>query len=193
MRMYDSFSQLWCRLQAGDQKAAAQIVERLRPGVLQLAGRLLRAFGLKRLYDAEDACQWVLGNFLSPALHDSIPITGYSGAEKYIYVMTRNHVLDLARHHQPECEFRKEHPASEPSVLASIPGSGDDPVEAAYHLEILEHIQEGVPEEDWQLLLSRFMDKSWQEIAAEHDTTADAVRMRFARLVERVRMQFFTA
>jgi|GEM_PF-3247230 len=191
MRMYDSFSQLWCRVQAGDQKAAAQIVERLRPGVLKLARRLLCVFGLKRLYDAEDACQWVLGNFLSPALHDAIPVTGYSGAEKYIYVMTRNHVLDLVRHHQPEREFRKEHPVSEPSVLASVPGSGADPGEAAYRLEILEHIHEGVPEDDWRLLLSRFMGRSWQELAADHNMTPDAVRMRFTRLVERVRTEFF--
>ncbi len=103
--------------------------------------------------------------------------------------MTRNHVLDLARHHQPECEFRKEHPAARAPVLELVPGSGDDPGEAAHRLEILDRIQGALPEDDWQLLLSGFLEQGWQDIAAEHAMTPEAVRKRFTRLVERVRMQ----
>jgi DNA-directed RNA polymerase specialized sigma24 family protein len=185
--LHDTFREIWRRLLAGDQEAAAWLVNQLKPRIWRRAKHLMRSLRIPGFCDGEDTCQWVLGHFLVRACRDQLHFPNLTEVTKFVFAMTRNRVVDLARRHRAERALQHKHVALKGQSLHDLPCSNKDPSEIVHGQVVVEQVRQELSDDDWRLVWSRIQGQSWQEIAGESGSTSDAARMRYARVVERVK------
>jgi RNA polymerase sigma-70 factor (ECF subfamily) len=165
--------QLMLRVRDGDEEAFAELVRRHRRNVLNLVYRYLGDAAA-----AEDAAQDVFVK-VHRARHKYAPAAKFS---TWLYRIAVNHCLNLIR-------ARKARPAVAEAVedLVEHP-SAEDPDARATRLELQEAVksalQELPPQQRLAVLLARFEELSYNEIAETMDLSLEAVKSLLFRAKE---------
>ena len=143
---------------------------------------------LRRAFDSMDICQSVLANFFVRAAAGQFEIEGPKQLLNLLAVMARNRLAGAAR---------RQRAARRDIRRLERPGLSDhdwaDPEPPASRLvagqELLQEFQRRLTAEERQLADLRSSGRTWPEIAGEVGGTADALRIRFGRAVDRVALE----
>ncbi len=178
-----AFQDLIRRVRAGDEAAACELVERYESAVRILVRVRLTDPALRRLLDSVDICQSVLANFFVRAAHGQFSLERPEQLLSLLATMARN---KLRNHwHAQHAARRKQGPnaAVEPEDLVD---PGPSPSRIASGRELLRMVRERLTPEERAVADERAAGADWREIASRRGERPDAVRIRFARALDRV-------
>jgi RNA polymerase sigma-70 factor (ECF subfamily) len=180
-----AFRELICRVRAGDETAAVEVVRRYEPTICRMIRVRLRDPRLSRLFDSMDVCQSVLASFFVRAALGQYELERPEQLLKLLTVMARHKLVNLAEHQAAQRrDYRRVETA--PDKDQEIVAPGDSPSRQAAAREILAEARRRLSPAERQLLELRQEGREWADIAAELGGTAAALRMQLTRAVERV-------
>jgi RNA polymerase sigma factor (sigma-70 family) len=179
-----AFLDLVRRVRAGDQAACAELLRRYEPAIrVAVRGRLTDA-GLRRLLDSMDICQSVLANFFVRATAGEFELDRPEQLVRLLVTMARNRVTDHALREQAA---RRDHRRTEPAADGQqFVDPGPSPSEEVSGKELLEAFRSKLSAQERFLADQRALGRPWAELAAEVGGTADALRVRLERAINRV-------
>jgi RNA polymerase sigma-70 factor (ECF subfamily) len=182
-----AFSAFIDRIRAGDEQAAAELVELYEPLIRREVRLQIRDQRLYRLFESRDVSQSVLGSFFVRTALGEYDLETPSHLVRLLVVMTRNKVATAAQrqHRQRRDQRRNEGPAE----LAQAIDPGPSPSEVVSGQELLERFRAGFTEEERAIAALRKDGLGWDAIAAQLGGKPQARRMQLARAVERVGLE----
>jgi RNA polymerase sigma-70 factor (ECF subfamily) len=180
-----TFRDLLARVRQGDETAAEELVRRYEPYVRRYAREKLKAPELRRELDSLDICQSVLGAFFVRAALGQFQLESPEDLLRLLGVMARNKVGEKARRLRAACrDGRRQLPV--PVEELHLSGEEGSPSRIASGRELLEAVRQRLSEPERYLAEQRALGRSWEAIAQELGSQADAVRMRFKRALDRI-------
>lgn len=172
------------RVRAGDGQAAEQLVQRYAPALRRILQVRLVDARLRRLFDADDLCQSVLASFFMRASLGQYHLDEPADLLKLLATMARNKVVDKRRRKQVEGSEEQRIP------LADLADGLVAPTPTPSHcLSVQELVQEArrrLSPEERLLLELRAEGHEWADIANRFGESAEALRKRLTRAVNRV-------
>jgi hypothetical protein len=175
-----TFTELVRRVRAGEEDAAAELVRRYEPSIRRDIRLKLRGTRMQRLLDSADICQSVLANFFVRASLGQFELATPKQVMKLLAQMAHNHLVTKAR--------RLAGPLREAELAgANEPAAADaSPSRLLAGRELLQKVREQLSEEERQLVELRTSGRPWAEIAAERGDSAEALRKKMGRALDRV-------
>lgn len=173
------------RVRAGDQDAAAELVKHYEPAIRRAVRFRLADARLGSLLDSIDICQSVLGSFFIRAAAGQYKLETPEQLLSLLVRMARNKLISQARkqHTQGRDKRRVTSVAHDGDQLVS-PGPSPSKQFAVH--DLLEEITRRLSADERLILESRNHGQSWAAIAAELGGTAEALRMRLSRALDRI-------
>jgi RNA polymerase sigma-70 factor (ECF subfamily) len=179
-----SFDELLQRVQAGDEHAAARLVQEFEPFIRRDIRFRLRDARARRLLDSMDICQAVLGSFFVRAAAGQFELRDRADLLKLLLSMARNKLAkELQRQRRQRRDARRTVGAVENLGLAE---PGASPSRVAIGKELLQEVRRRLNDEERRLAELRGQGLGWEEVAASLGGTAEARRKQLARAVDRV-------
>ncbi len=179
----DSFQVLLGRVRAGDEDAAAQVVRRYEPALRRLIRMKLTDPRLTRLLDSVDVCQSVLANFFVRMAAGQFDLNTPEQLLKLLSVMARNRLLD---HVARQTAGRRDQRRTEgDEALEEVAALQPSPSQVVAARDLLECVRASMSDEERFLADQRALGREWAEIARETGDSAEALRKRLARAVDR--------
>ncbi len=183
MPLDDSFQVLLGRVRTGDEDAAAQVVRRYEPALRRLIRMRLTDPHLTRLLDSVDVCQSVLANFFVRMAAGQFDLDTPEQLLKLLSVMARNRLLD---HVARETAGRRDQRRTEgEDALAGVAAPQPSPSQVVAARDLLERVRASMSDEERFLADQRALGREWAEIALDTGDSAEALRKRLARAVDR--------
>lgn len=185
--MIADFEALMTRIRTGDVDAAMELVREFEPE-LRRAIRIRLHGPLQRQFDSMDICQSIYPKFIMHALAGDLDLREPKNVFALLKKMAANKVTDKARAHIGPTR----HPGGEQQEGSGVLEKLADPRSPSAELrarELLEQIKHHLTAEEAELLDYRLKGLQWEEIAAKVGGTADALRKKFARAMDRVAEQ----
>lgn len=180
----NTFQDLLRRVRAGEEQAAAELVRTYEPAIRRAARVRLVDARLGRVLDSMDICQSVLASFFVRAALGQYELQTPEQLLKLLVTMARNKLADQARHqHAGRRDNRRLAEAADAKQIAAASASPSQRVAAG---ELLQEIHKRLTPEERQLADRRGQGCEWAEIATELGSTAEALRKRLARAIDRV-------
>jgi len=175
------------RVQSGDPVAATEFVRRYEPAIRQAVRVRLVHFRLGRYLDATDIRQSVLSRFFARAAEDRFVIDSPDRLRALLTTMARNKVQDEARKQQAA---RRNHGR----LIDTLPAEGLDgliakgptPSRVVAGRELVAEIRRRFTSDERLIFEARSQGQEWTQIAAGLGTTAEAVRKKLARALDRI-------
>jgi RNA polymerase sigma-70 factor (ECF subfamily) len=184
-----TFADFIGRIRAGDDQAAAELVERYEPVIRREVRLRLKDPRLNSQFDWTDVCQSVLASFFLRAASGQYDLAEPDQLVKLLVVMTRHKVANQERRHRAERrDYRRIEP-HDPAVLEGRAVREPSPSRMVAGRELLEEFRRRLTENERALVDLRAQGCEWPEIAAKLGGTAQARRKQFARAVDRVEQQ----
>src|SRR5262245_25555174 len=183
-----TFQELMQRVRARDQAAAAELVNRYEQHIRRAVRFQLVDPKLRRGFDSMDICQSVLATFFKRAAAGQYDLEHADQLINLLVRMACNKVASQARkqHARRRDVGRVEHA----EFLADEQvGPDREPGEHMGQRELVERFRERLSEEEWRLVTERADGRGWDEIAADNGGTAEGLRKRFSRAVQRAQRQ----
>jgi RNA polymerase sigma factor (sigma-70 family) len=175
----NSFDGLMERVRAGDEQAAAEVVRLFERRVRREVRRCLTP-QLGRVLDSADICQSVLANFFRRVKAGEFDLKEPAQLAQLLVTMARHRLIDHTR--KPANRL----PTAEGSELVrAAPGKEEPPAETASRVELLHKIYDLLTPEERYLADQRALDRPWAEIAAELGGSAERLRKRLERAIDR--------
>jgi RNA polymerase sigma factor (sigma-70 family) len=173
------------RLKTGDQEAAAELVRAYGPEVQRIVRVHLTDPALRRLIDSMDVCQSVFSDFFVRAALGQYDLGSPTELIQLLATMARHRLIDHAR---KEKAARRDVRRLDPVEVGEleIADAGETPSQIVYGRELLERFEARLSAEERCLVLARRAGHSWETIAARQGETAEAVRKRYARALDRI-------
>jgi RNA polymerase sigma factor (sigma-70 family) len=172
------------RIRAGDGAAAADLVRRYEPEIRRAIRVKLTDPRLRRLLDSLDVCQSVLGNFFVRVAAGQFDLDNPQQLLALLVTMARNKVLDHARRQQ--ADRRDQRRLGGPLALEQVAGREANPSRIVAGRELLEMVQVRLSAEERDLAEQRAQGRDWAALAAERGVSAEALRKRLTRALDRV-------
>jgi RNA polymerase sigma-70 factor (ECF subfamily) len=137
-----------------------------------------------RILDSMDICQSVLASFFVRAALGQYELDKPEQLLKLLASMARNKLADHVRKEQAERRDNRRTggTAEEMQVAAAGPTAS----QAVSARELLSEVHKRLSAEERQLADQRAQGREWSEIAAEMGGSAEALRKRLARAIDRV-------
>jgi RNA polymerase sigma-70 factor (ECF subfamily) len=178
------FDELLRRVVAGDEQAAAQLVQQYEPLIRRDIRFRLRDRRVRRLFDSMDICQSVLASFFVRVAAGQFELREPGDLIKLLLTMTRNKLAkQLQRQRRQRRDDRRTVGEVETLGLAEQDAS---PSRIAIGKELLQEVHRRLNDEERRLADMRTQGLGWEEVAASEGGTAEARRKQFARAVDRV-------
>jgi RNA polymerase sigma-70 factor (ECF subfamily) len=192
MRMLENETagELFRRVRAGDEQAAAELVRRYEPAIRRRVRVWLRLQDprLRRVFDSMDVCQSVLASFFVRAAAGQYDLEEPGQLIALLFRMARHKLAhQVTRQQAARRDVRRDE------------GSGPDAPEAADTAaspssqvagrELLEEFRRRLDAEERQLAERRADGRAWADIAEELGGTAEGRRKQLARALDRVAQQ----
>lgn len=178
------FQQLMNRVRQGDAGAAEQLVSACEPELRVMARVRLTDPRLRREIDSMDICQSILGNFFVRAAAGQFELDSNEQLLRLLSRMVRNKVIDHGRRIQRDRrDVRRQATTSADEIPLSDTARKPDSIVA--NRELLDRTMALLSEEDREIVEQRTAGCGWPEIAEQMNSTADAVRKRFSRALDR--------
>ena len=182
----DSFVDLMRRVRAKDGQAAADLIRLYEPAVRRVVRIQMRDPRLRRTLDSMDICQSIFGSFFVRVTLGQYELNSPDDLRKLLAVMARNKVVTQAR--RPHVQRRQERQLDNgDSGAVGMPASPEPgPSRQAEARDLLEQVRGRLTEEERWLADQRAGGRPWAEIAAERNGSAEALRKKLERALDRV-------
>jgi RNA polymerase sigma factor (sigma-70 family) len=181
----DSFADLIRRIRQGDGDAAAELVRQYEPEIRRAVRVRLGDPRLHRVLDSVDICQSVLANFFVRAAAGQFELDRPEQALKLLVTMAKNRLLDHARREQSQRRGARKVHGADSEIMGLIPAAGPTPSQAVMGKDLLARIHAQLTDEERRLAEERALGKDWAEIAAAVGGTAEALRKKLTRALDR--------
>jgi len=181
----DTFQALIERVRAGEEAAAAELVRRYEPMVRRAARVRLSDPRLGRLLDSMDICQSVMASFFVRAALGQYELNTPDQLLRLLATMARN---KLANQAQGQRAARRDVRRIEQGEVwvDVVTDRGGTPSRQVAARELLEEARSRMSADERRLLERRQDGDEWAVIAADEGSSAEALRKKLARAVERV-------
>ena len=183
-----SIDELIRRVRAGDQDAAAVLVKRYEPAIRRAVRFRLADARLGTLLDSMDICQSVLCSFFIRAATGQYKLETPEQLLKLLTTMARNKLISQARkQHAQRRDSRRQrtgHDDEVPFVSASPSPSNQVAVR-----DLLQEVERRLSPEERRILELKNDGRAWSSIASEVGGSAEALRRRLSRALDRVAEQ----
>ena len=181
----NTFRALITRIRAGDQRAAAELVQRYEPAIRRVIRLWLRDRRLRRVLDSTDICQSVLLNFFTGIAAGRYVFDTPEQMLRLLAVMARNQVVnEVLRQRAARRDNRRVSSAGPGDWGGAAPGPSPDQHVAAQ--ELLDKVRHLLTPDERQLLALREQGRGWAEIGTSRGESPEALRKQLARAVLRV-------
>jgi DNA-directed RNA polymerase specialized sigma24 family protein len=181
------FLDLIRRVRASDHSAAAELVKRYAPAVRRVIRLKLRDPRLRRVLDSTDICQGVLASFFIRAASGQYDLERPVQLLRLLVVMARNKLVGESRTYYVK---RREQPGpAVDALLAGLAAPQTSPSARLAWKDLLQEVRRRLTDEERRLADRRAELREWSEIAAEVGGSAEALRKRLARALDRVSNQ----
>jgi RNA polymerase sigma-70 factor (ECF subfamily) len=182
----ESFPDFIRRLRAGDEQAAAELVERYER-VIRCEARLrLTDPRLGRLLDSVDISQSVLASFFVRATAGEYDLSRPEDLMRLLVRMARNKVASQARRQKARAPDRLRVEAE--NIEATV-GGATDMAQLVAGRDLLEEVRRRLSAEERQIADLRGQGRSWPEVAAELGGTPEARRKQLTRALDLIAHQ----
>lgn len=186
-----SFETLVCRLQAGDEDAAAQVFRRFAHRLVGLASARLGQL-LRPKVDPADVVQSVFKSFFTRQRDDEFVFSGWDGLWAVLVAMTVRKCCNRAEYFQAACRDVRRETAwplrpGESGGLASAVAREPTPADAAELAEAVERLLGRFPERERGILRLGLEGYPVVEISAQVGCTERKVYRVLARVREELR------
>ena len=182
----ESFADFIRRLRAGDEQAAAELVERYER-VIRCEARLrLTDPRLGRLLDSVDISQSVLASFFVRATAGEYDLSRPEDLMRLLVRMARNKVASQARRQKARAADRLRVEAE--NIEATV-GGATDMAQLVAGRDLLEEVRRRLSAEERQIADLRGQGRSWPEVAAELGGTPEARRKQLTRALDLIAHQ----
>lgn len=181
----ESFAALIERVRAGDQDAAARLVERHAPAVRRAVRFRLTDPRLRSLFDSMDICQSAMGSFFVRAAAGQFEVDSPEQLVNLLSTMARN---KLATHARKECIRFAVSPSTETLAddLSTAVSNEPDPARITSARELCQNALDLMTAEERDLLELRRQGHAWVDIALTKQSTPVALRKQLSRALDRV-------
>lgn len=179
------FADLMARTRNGDQDAARQLVSEYGPEIRRAARLRLTDPKLRRIVDSIDICQSVFGRFFRSTADGSFELERPEQLLVLLTTMTRNRVID--EHRRQSATKRASTDAGESHDPALLVCESSGPQTAAAARELVTKIRSRLTAEELIIADRRGDGQSWEQIASDLDESAESLRKRLERALQRVR------
>jgi RNA polymerase sigma-70 factor (ECF subfamily) len=181
-----TFAEFVCRIRAGDERAARELVRQYEPLIRREVRLHLEDQRLCRLFDSLDVCQSVLASFFVRAAVGQYDLENPENLLKLLVRMTRNKLASAARQQRRHRRDQRRLAADGVRIIASLPDEEPSPSRQVASKELLERFLEELGPEEKQLAELRGQGLAWADVAERLGGTAQARRMQLSRAVDRV-------
>jgi RNA polymerase sigma-70 factor (ECF subfamily) len=179
------FRDLLQRVRGGDEEAAAELVRTYEPAIRAAVRVRLTDPRLRRLCDSMDICQSVMANFFVRAASGDFELDRADQLLKLLATMARNRLVNEALKHRAARRDGRRVEQGEWDDQR-IAGRDQTPSQVVGHRELLHAARTRLTDDERRIADQRALGRGWKEIAAETGETPDALRVRFARAMDRV-------
>ncbi len=178
------FRSLIRRIRAGDETAAAELVRNYEPIIRRAARLRLVDSRLQCLFDSLDISQSVFASFFLRAALGQYELDRPEQLLNLLLNMSRKKLVDHARHQgAARRDYRRgQGDVAEHTFVSPEP----EPSRQVAARELLQKFRKRLTEEECRLVDLRAAGHNWNEIAAEEGKSADTLRKKLARAVNRV-------
>lgn len=179
------FSDLMRKIRGGDQDAGRQLVDSYEPEIRRAARLRMTDPQLRRLVDSVDICQSVFGRFFKSASDGALEMQKPEQLLALLTTMTRNRVIDEHRRNTSQKRF------ADPSAIQLDPtelqDEGKGPRTATAEKEQLSEVRSRLRPDELVVADLRNAGQSWDEISSQLNQSAEGLRKRLDRAIDRVR------
>jgi RNA polymerase sigma factor (sigma-70 family) len=181
----EAFRDLICRVRAGDQQAATELVQRYEPAIRLAVRRRLTDSKLRRVFDSIDVCQSIFPYFFDGAKTGRFELDDPEQLLKLLSTMARNKVTSYERKHRAA---RRDPRGVQRHGRDRMDGvdHGPGPSEVVAAQDLLLEFRKRLSAEERRIADLRALGRSWPEIAAEIGGSPDALRMQLTRAWDRL-------
>jgi RNA polymerase sigma-70 factor (ECF subfamily) len=182
------FVELIRRVRTGDEAAASELVQRFEPAIRRVVRVHLRDARLRRLLDSTDICQSVLATFFVRANLGQYELDSPESLIKLLATIARHKVInESVRQQADRRDYRRAEVLGERAAQLRDPVA--DPGKQVEMQELLVKVREGLSEDERALAEHRGRGNSWAEIATAQGASAEGLRKKLARALDRVLRQ----
>lgn len=184
------FQSLLRRVRAGEEAAASELVGRVEPTVRAAARGPLDGLGLRRLLDSTDISQSVLANFFRRAAEGEFELRDENQLLALLLTMARNKVRDESRRQRADRRDAGRVADLSDHCLDGLQGGEPTPSRVVAGRELAHELFARLPDEVRYLAEQRSHGREWADLAAEQGSTAQALRKKMARALEKLAEEF---
>ena len=178
------FERLWLRLLSNEESAADELLSRYEHEIRRYVRFRLTDPSLRRVVDSLDICQSVFGNFFVQLSAGAIELDNPQQLRALLVTMARNRLYDeVRREHAERRDARRVR--SDEAALHAVGDGMDSPSQIVAADEILAAVRAELTTEDQYLIDQKLAGRQWAELAAELGGTAEALRKRATRALDR--------
>jgi RNA polymerase sigma-70 factor (ECF subfamily) len=180
-----SIEELVRRVRAGDQDAATDLVKRYEPAIRRAVRFRLADARLGTLLDSMDICQSVLGSFFIRAATGQYKLETPEQLIKLLTTMARNKLISQARRQHAQRRDRRRVTSGNRGE-GPVASTNQSPSRQVAVRDLLEQVQRRLSPDERRILELRNAGRDWASIAQEVGGSAEALRRRLSRALDRV-------
>lgn len=178
------FGRLWSRLLLSDESAADELLSRYEQEIRRYIRFRLTDPSLRRVVDSLDICQSVFAKFFVQLSAGAIELDNPQQLRALLLTMARNRLYDeVRREHAERRDARRAR--SDSATLDAVGDSADSPSQIVAADELLGAVRAQLSAEDQYLIDQKFSGRQWSELAQELGGTAEGLRKRATRALDR--------
>ena len=181
----ESFASLIERVRAGDQDAAARLVEQHAPAVRRAVRFRLTDPRMRSLFDSMDICQSAMGSFFVRAAAGQYEVDSPQQLVSLLTTMARNKLVSHARRERARFAVSSA-TETQTDDLSTAVSREPDPGLITSTKELCQNALDLMTAEERDLLMLRQQGKSWDEIAGTKESTPVMLRKQLSRALDRV-------
>jgi RNA polymerase sigma-70 factor (ECF subfamily) len=189
MGEHAAFAEFICRIRAGDDQAAQELVQLYEPVIRREVRLQLRDLRLASRFDWTDICQSVMASFFVRAAAGQYDLEQPDQLLRLLVVMTRHKLTQQVRRHSADRRDYRRLEARDPAYLDERSAAVPSPSRLVAGRELLAEFRRRLSAEERQLADFRAQGYQWGEIAGQHGGTPGARSQQLARALDRVEQQ----
>ena len=178
----NAFEELIRRVRGGDEDAARELVLRYESKIRRVV-RFNLDDRLRRHFDSMDVCQSVLASFFVRAGLGEFQLETPAQVMNLLATMARNKLRNQVLHQK---RARRDYQRVTTGNEELAPDGAPSPSQQVANRELLSEARRRLSDEERHLLELREQGKEWTDIAVEVGGSAEALRKKLKRAIERV-------
>jgi RNA polymerase sigma factor (sigma-70 family) len=180
------FRNLIRRAREGDEQAEVELVRMYEPEIRRVVRARLRDPAMRSLLDSTDICQSVLASFFARIVAGKYRLETPDDVRNLLRKMAVNKLINQILRANAAKRTPKDRKVALPEN-ANVADPGPTPSKIVSDRELARKISAHLSDEERRIVELHNQGHSWQEVADQLGDSADALRMRYARIIARVR------